>query len=148
MKKITLVLTTLMFLTIASFAKDAKDVSTKVKASFEKIFSAAYDIKWERSNKSYLATFKMDGQNVSALYNEEGELKRSSRSLSLSHLPLKVLTALQERYEGYDIDNTVSEVFENNETNYYIKVENRKHKIILVADASGSFMVEDKVKKK
>ncbi len=146
MKRITLVFAALM-LVANTFAIDANEVSAKVKTSFEKNFSAASDVKWEKSNAIYFGSFKMDGQDVSVVYNEDGELKSSSRKMPLSNLPLKVLLSLKDRYAGYNIDNSVSEVFSNNETKYYIKAENAKNELSLSADASGDFTVENKVKK-
>ena len=142
MKKITLVFAALMLIA-NSFAIDANEVSAKVKTSFEKNFSTASDVKWEKSNTVYFGSFKLNGQDVSVVYNEDGELKSSTRKMPVTNLPLRVLLSLKDRYSGYNIDNTVSEVFSNNETKYYIKAENAKNELKLLADASGDFSVEN-----
>jgi len=137
----------LLLISFNSFADDTNQVAAKVKTSFDKSFPDASDVKWNRSGTIYFGTFKVNDQDISVVYNEDGELKSSSRKLSLSRLPLKVLFAVQDRYSGYNISKEVSEVFSNDESGYLINVENEKNKLALRVDPLGNITVEDKTKK-
>lgn len=148
MKKLTnIYLSLFLLLSVSSFAVDTDEVSEKVKSSFENSFTSASDVKWKIDNGVYFVTFKLNGQDVSAVYNQDGELKSSTRQLSLGQLPLKVLVAIKDKYAGYKINDGILEVFSNDETSYYISAENAKFTVKIKSDASGSLSVTDKVKK-
>ena len=147
MKKLTTFITLLLVAFNAAAAIDSNEVSEKVKTSFQKFFPSASEVKWEKSGAVYFASFKLSDQNISAVYNEEGELKNTSRQLLLSQVPLKVQFSVKERYPGYRISERVSEIFANEEWGYLINVENEKNKLALRVDPSGNITVEDKTKK-
>ena len=146
MKKLTGFVAVLL-ICISSFADDSSEVAAKVKSSFQKAFPAASDLTWKKSGDIYFASFKLNDQSISAVYDSEGELKSSSRSLLLSQVPLRVLFAVQQSYSGYAISDKVSEVFSNSESKYFVNVENEKNKIQLRVDATGDISVENKEKK-
>src|SRR6185436_11228371 len=125
MKKLTSVLCALSLLILASSFTPPKDdtVSAKIKSAFEKTFTSASDVSWKKSGGFYLAYFKIDNQSFSAAYNENGDLLSASRSITLSQLPLNVNFALQHKFEGYTLDNAVTEINVDGLSNYYIKAE-------------------------
>jgi len=60
------------------------------------------------------------------------------------------MVALQGSYPGYKINDDVLESFSNtsSETTYFINLENDKTELKLRGDATGTFTVEDRIKKK
>lgn len=148
MKKLTIILSALVLLVSASaFTKD-ETVSAKVKAAFQKTFTAATDVYWKRVSEFYLADFRINDQNLSAAYNEDGELISASRSVSLAELPLTVSFALKNQFENYTLENIATEVTIEGETNYYIKAENAKRAITIKATSFGDLSIEKKTKKR
>ena len=149
MKKLTIILSALVILISASsFAKD-ETISAKIKIAFQKTFTSATDIHWKKVSEFYFADFRINNQDLSAAYNEDGELVSASRSISLSQLPLNISLALKNKFEGYSVNNTATEINMNGgETNYYIKAENAKHAITIKANTFGELSVVDKTKKK
>ncbi len=63
---------------------------------------------------------------MSAAFNEEGEFLGATRIITLSQLPLSTSLALQDRYAGYTINDSVTEMTTDGQTNYYIAAENSK----------------------
>ena len=149
MKKLTIILSALVILiSTSSFAKD-EAVSAKIKSAFQKTFTSATDIHWKKVSEFYFADFRINSQDLSAAYNEDGELVSASRSISLSQLPLNISLALKNKFEDYTVNNTATEINMNGgETNYYIKAENAKRAITIKANTFGELSVVDKTKKK
>ncbi|MEO6329347.1 MAG: hypothetical protein ABIO55_10455 [Ginsengibacter sp.] len=149
MKKLTSVLFALGLLITASSFTPSKDdtVSAKVKSAFEKTFIAASDVAWKKVNGFYMVNFKINEQDCSAAYNEEGELMSATRILASSQLPLNISLALQNKYADYAIDKSVREITVENETVYYIKADNSKQSLSIKANSAGALSIENKVKK-
>src|SRR5687768_8354672 len=126
MKKLTGILTALvLFVSASSFAPNEEIVSAKIKSAFEKTFTSASDVKWNKSDGFYFANFKINQQFLTAAFNDEGELVGASRNIPLSQLPLNISLALQNDYADYTIAS-VTEMTTEGQTNYYIAAENSK----------------------
>ena len=148
MKKLTVIFAAFSLLLLAtSFALPPDSVSTEIKSAFQKIFSSASDVNWKKVNNYYLATFKVNNQEATAAFNEEGQLMSASRSLTLSQLPLVINLALQNQFPEYTFEKSVSEITIDGQSNYYIKGENEKRIIIIKSTGSGNLNIESKTKK-
>ena len=148
MKKLTGILTALiLFVSASSFAPNEEIVSAKIKSAFEKTFTSASDVKWNKSDGFYFANFKINQQVLSAAFDEEGEFLGASRNITLSQLPLSISLALQNDYADYTI-GSVTEMTTERQTNYYITAENSKRIVTIKADAFGDLSIEKKIKKK
>ena len=148
MKKLTAIFAAFSLLILASsFALPPDSVSIEIKSAFQKIFTSASDVNWKKVNNYYLATFKINDQEATGAYNEEGQLMSASRSLTLSQLPLNINLALQNQFPEYTFEKLVSEITIDGQSNYYIKGETEKKIIIIKANGSGYLNVENKSKK-
>ncbi|MEP6594550.1 MAG: hypothetical protein ABJA71_01335 [Ginsengibacter sp.] len=148
MKKLTAIFAALsLFLLASSFALPPDSVSIEIKSAFQKIFLSASNVSWKKMNNYYLATFKINDQQATAAYDEEGQLMSASRSLTLSQLPLNINLALQNQFPEYTFGKSVTEITIDGQSNYYIKGENDKKIIIIKANGSGNLNVENKTKK-
>ena len=148
MKKLTTVLAGLIFLLLtSSFTFTDTSVNDKIKSVFEKDFAASSDLTWEKYEDVYVASFKLKNTDLTAAYNENGELLAVTRSIPYAQLPLKVSRAVEEKYGPYTIDPSVIELTAD-QTTYFLNVENEKVALKIKADASGYIMVENRLKKK
>jgi hypothetical protein len=150
MKKIKTVLTAIvMLLSISSFAKgpDPEKVTAVVKTAFEKDFSKAIVVNWQKTDEFYFASFLLNNVNVEAAYTETGELIGTSRKISAEQMPLTISLALTEKYKGYQVDNSVTELTFAGVTRYYVTVSDQKLALRLKCLSDGEIQVESKVKK-
>ena len=148
MKKLTTILAAAMiFISASSFAADGP-VSSKIQMAFEKNFISASDVRWQKISNNYFALFTINNQDLSAAYNEDGELLATSRTLNLSQLPMIVTLALQDRYPKYTFGDVITEITANGESYYLIKGGNDKRVISLRAGSSGTLSVESNKKRK
>ncbi len=149
MKKLTTILTALvLFISASSFAPNEEIVSAKIKSAFEKTFTSASEVKWNKSDGLYFANFKINEQILSAAFNEGGELLGATRNIPLSQLPLNISLALQNGYADYTISGSVTEMATEGQTNYYINAGNSKRILTIKASASGVLSIEKKTKRK
>jgi hypothetical protein len=148
MKKIKTVLTAIvMLLSISSFATDPGNVSSVVKAAFESDFTKASVVTWQKTDAFYFASFLLNNVNVEAAYTETGELIGTSRRITAEQMPLSISLALAQKYKGYQVDNSVTELTFASVTRYYVTVSNEKQALRLKCLADGDIQVEKKAKK-
>jgi hypothetical protein len=148
MKKIKIVLTAIvMLLSVSSFASGPEKVTPAVKAAFEKDFSKAILVNWEKTDEFYFASFLLNDVSVDAAYTEAGELIGTSRRISAGQIPLHVSLAIAQNYEGYKVDKSAIELTFAGLTRYYVTVSNEKRALKLKCYSNGEIEVEQKVKK-
>lgn len=147
MKKLTTIVAALLLLiSVSTFATDV-NVSSKIKSSFKKDFTSYSNERWTIKEDAYIVSFKQNDQDLAAAYNEDGDLLSVSRTITLSQLPLSVSMALQNKYSGYAITDSVIELSAEG-TSYFINAENAKYKVRMQADTAGGLNVINKTKKK
>ena len=149
MKKLkTMFAAVAILLATSAFASPGPEkISERVKAEFEKNFTGALNVNWEKKDDFYFASFKLNEKEVSAAYNESGELLGVSRVIETSQLPLNVSLAIASSYKDYAVANNVSEIVFDGQTNYYVNVETSQKVLKLKCNSYGEITVERKTKK-
>ena len=149
MKKLrtVLVATAMLFSTSIFASNEPEKVSAKIKAVFEKDFANAAKVSWEKTDDYYFAYFELDAKQTSAAYNEAGDLLGVSRVIATAALPLNVSMAIAQKYDGYLVAKTATEITFEGQTSYYVTIENEKQKLRLKYTASNGISVENKTKK-
>jgi hypothetical protein len=146
-KLVTIVTATVLLLSTSAFASDANNVNEKIKTAFSKNFSRASDVKWEKKEDFYFASFTVNNIQTEAAYNEDGELVAMSRKIELVQLPLALSLALNEKYPGYIFANNATETTYERQTNYYLTIANSRQVLKIKGTANGDIEVESKTKK-
>lgn len=128
MKKI-ITLFTLAILSIGStFASDI-DINKTAQANFAAHFAKATNVKWEKNDTYYKTSFQLNGQALSALFAENGDMIAVSRNILSPELPVQLQSALKIDLS----DNWISELVEyviDGQTKYYATVEDANGKIV------------------
>jgi hypothetical protein len=149
MKKLTgIFLAIAIVISASSFTVKDDTVSTKVQSAFKNNFSFASDVSWKKLNGLYCAYFKVNDENVSATYNENGELVAASRTHNIDQLPLAVIVALKAKLPGYTIENTATEITADGQNSYFVKAENDKNITVLKITGNTTVDIESKTRKK
>lgn len=149
MKKLkTIFAAAALLLATSAFATSGPEkVAPKVKAIFEKNFTEAANVSWEKSEDYYFANFTLNAKSVSVAYNENGDLLGISRVIATSQLPVNVTLAIDSKYEGYTVAKSATELTYDGETSYYVSVANDKQVLRLKCTSSGDINVDSKTKK-
>jgi hypothetical protein len=147
MKKIFLSLAAVALMGISAFANGNDElVSQKTLAAFKSDFTNATHTTWEQKDGFIKATFSFNGQVLSAYYDNDGVLKAVVRNIVSDQLPLNLLASLKKDYSDYWITD-LFEISADNETTYYVTVEDAGKKVVLKSDGTSYWNVFSKQKK-
>ena len=146
MKPLFILLTFLgSFFTKTSLAA-SNNIAPQVVKAFETTFTDAKDIVWTINSNFYKVDFILNGQAVTAFYNQEGELTAVTRNISSLQLPFMLQTEIKKDYSSYWITN-LFELSNENGTEYYITLEDANNKVVLKSIANAEWSTYSKTKK-
>jgi hypothetical protein len=144
--KILLWTLVLMMSVSTSFAGTITGINEKITESFKKDFATAEDVQWEKSSSFVKATFKLSGQIMFAYYSEEGSLMAVSRNITATQLPIGLLNEVKKNYREFWISD-LFEIAMNNETAYYITLQNGDYTLVMKSNGGSSWDVFKKERK-
>jgi hypothetical protein len=139
--------TVLLATSISAAPSGPEKVAPKVRAAFEQNFVTAQNVSWEKTEDLYFAYFELNNRDVTAAYNESGELVGTSRVLTMEQVPLSVSLAIAEKYKGYTVAKNATEITYDGLTSYFVTIENNKQVLKLKCSANAEISVESKIKK-
>lgn len=130
--------------TTTSHASDGI-VTPEVLQSFQSKFATAKNAGWSVTQGLYKVQFLMDGQSITAFYNEDGTMAAVTRHIAPAQLPVSLQTVLKNTYK----DHWISGLFElsNDEgVQYYVTLEDADTQVVLKS-AAASWSVFQKNRK-
>ena len=148
MKKSILSIAIVLMMGLSAFAakNDEADVNQLAVKSFHKEFVNARNIKWEQKVGYVKVEFTLNDQVLYAYYNNDGQLTAVVRNIVSDQLPISLLTMLKRDYTGFWISD-LFEVAADDQTNYYVTLENADKKIVLRSNGIDSWDVYSKTRK-
>jgi hypothetical protein len=148
MKKSILSIAIVLMMGLSAFAakNDENDVNQLAVKSFHKEFVNARNIKWEQKVGYVKVEFTLNDQVLFAYYNNDGLLTAIVRNIVSDQLPITLLTTLKRDYTGFWISD-LFEVASDDQTNYYVTLENADKKIVLRSNGIDSWDVYSKTRK-
>lgn len=144
MKKMILTLA-IAVSTFSAFAGE-DDVNPKVLNAFKTEFRTAGDVKWTAGSNYFEAKFIYKDKFLFAYYDINGELLGVTRYISPVDLPFSLQKTLSKDYHDYWISDLM-EVAKNNETTYYVTLENSDTKLVLKSTDTYGWSFYKKIKK-
>lgn len=84
-------------ITTGAFAQkmNADKLPVAVKSAFAKEYAEAKDVKWDKENNDYEASFKMKGEDLSVLFDSKGMVVETEKEIAVKELPGSVQTAMK-----------------------------------------------------
>lgn len=147
MKKTILALAMLVTTGLTSaFANKSGEINQRAIASFGKDFVSAKNASWQQSSDYAKVTFSLNNHVLFAYYNQQGELLAVIRNVLTDQLPIQLLTEMKKRFSNY----WVTELFEvatEDQTNYFVTLENSDEKIVLKSVGFDEWVVYQKENK-
>jgi acyl-CoA synthetase (AMP-forming)/AMP-acid ligase II len=144
MKK--LIIFTCLFAALSATASNPPEVSEKVLKAFNETFMKATEVVWHEVQNLYEASFKQSEVISRAIYDQDGNLLRTTRYYSQENLPINILTKLQKRFAGKSVYG-ITELSTDDEVSYHITMQDEKNWYIIKADNWGGLDLEKKYKK-
>jgi hypothetical protein len=124
------VLLTLGLSSINAKATPSRGGVELITASFHKDFRHAELLATETAKNYTKFTFKLNGTILFAFYSGNGDLLAITHNITSSQLPLELFLQLKRDYDSYWITD-LFELNANNNTNYYITLENANSRLTL-----------------
>ncbi len=120
MKKIIAILTiALISTTTVAFADNNRAIdNSRVLTAFHEKFSTTSNVSWYKTKGGYIARFTLHSSKVTAHFDESGHLITTSRTITDSELPLRVITGLIKKYPDQKIHHITE--FNNEEGSVYV----------------------------
>jgi len=127
--------------------KNTINVGTQIQSSFEKEFTGASSVKWERiQDHIYQVGFSYNNERLNAFYDEDGQLVATGRFINENALPSSVKKNLAHKYASYELQQVI-EVSQNNETSYLLVIADEQSKLTVQAYNNGNLIVFKKEKR-
>lgn len=147
-KQIILSIATMLMIGISAFAgvSDEVKVNHQAQESFKRDFTNARNISWEQKQDYVKVTFSLNEQVLFAYYSYNGELQAVVRNIVSDQLPINLLTDLKKDYTDFWITD-LFEIASDDQTTYYVTLENANKKIVLKSESASSWNVFSKTKK-
>ena len=130
----------ILMLALSSFSltSNATDVvSAKALKSFQTTFAQATEAEWTVTENYYKVQFLLNGQTISAFYNDEGKLITVTRNISSLQLPIILQTELKKEYNNYWITD-LFEMSSDYGAEYYLTLEDADNKTILKSSVGSN----------
>lgn len=146
MKHSILLSANLLLFAMASFAQEKEHASKAVvppqsaKTAFAKSFPGSSKIKWEKEGDGFEVNFLQDDKQMSAVYNNAGELQETELTIATTALPADIITYVHEHYKAAKIKEAAKITKANGEINYEAEV-NKKD---VIFNSNGKFIREAK----
>ncbi len=107
MKRIIIVLLTVTLVGNAAYAQkiSADKVPAPVASAFKAKFPNATKTNWEMENANeYEACFKLNGEEISANFDNTGKWLETETEIKVSDLPSPIQTVLKRDFSGFEVE--------------------------------------------
>jgi hypothetical protein len=129
--------------------KEAVQVPQPAKAAVSKAYPGARNVKWEKENNLFEATFVSNKKEMSVLVDDRGVIREEETEIVKSELPAVVTASLKKDFAGYKIGET-ARIVSNNVTTYEAEVDKGGTTFEVIFDNKGNVMkktIEDEKEK-
>lgn len=113
-----------------------KDVPSVVQTAFAAKFSNATEVDWVLEEGKYEAGFEANEQEISALFDAQGNLLETETEIAVSALPAPVAAAVTQMYPGKKIKEAAQITDAAGKVTYEAEVQGKD----LIFDAYGNFL--------
>lgn len=122
------------------------EINKQAAKAFSNDFKNATNVSWEQKDNYVRVTFTMNEQVLFAYYDNNGNLQAVVRNIVSEQLPINLLTQLKTEYSGFWISD-LFEVASDDQTTYYVTLENADKKIVLNSVNAADWNVYSKFRK-
>lgn len=112
------------------------DLPEAVKITFQKHYSAARKVKWEKQGDVYEAEFLMDKLDMSAIFDTAGIILETEIEIPVSELPLFCRAGIEEKFPDEKIKEAAKIIKTDGTVFYEAEVNGRD----IFFDAQGNLL--------
>jgi hypothetical protein len=142
MKKSVMMIALIMF-SFASFGQKTKEqnVPQVIKNALHEKFPNATEVKWDKEENNYEASFKNNKVDNSILFNANGKIIETEIAITVSQLPKKALQYLNDNFKNQKVKEAAKIITEKGNLIYEAEIKGKD----LFFDENGNFINKEKV---
>lgn len=129
-------LITLLLVSFTAFAQQV-NIPKAAKDSFSKLYPKAAEVKWDKENGDYEAGFKLNGKDMSIIFDNSGKALETETAIEISQLPVGIDKYIKDNYKDYQITGAAEIVKSNGEKLFEAEVTKGNNKKDLFFDSKG-----------
>ena len=135
------ILAVALFATSVAMAQDLNpaDVPVNLIDAFNKEYSGATDVEWEKELDHYKVEFDLKRQDYEVWYNASGKVLKKEIEIAEAELPQAIRDAIKSQYAGYRVDD-VEMIWQNNTTTYEVELEKGQAEIHIIFDKNAKVL--------
>lgn len=142
MKKYTLIITA-FFLAFSLTACGQNKVPASVKTAFSKKFPSVKKVHWAPEGKTeWEAEFTMNGKDMSANFDLQGNWKETETALKTTRLSTKAMETLSSQFPGYSVED-VSFTETPKYSAYEIVIEKGESRLEVTINKMGQLIAKE-----
>lgn len=126
----------LLLVTFTAFAQQL-NVPKSVKDTFSRLYPKATEVKWNKENQDYEASFNLDGKKMSVIFDKNGKVMETETAIEISQLPKGIEKYVMDNYKGFKIIDAAKIVKANGEELFEAEITKGKEKKDLFFDKNG-----------
>lgn len=132
-----------LFATVAVSAQDLKssEVPSNLISNFEKEFSNAQDVEWEKEMDFFKVEFDIYKKEQEIWYDASGKIFKMEKELNETELPQAIKSKISSSYASFKIDD-IEMKEEDGKTTYEIELEDERKEKTVIFDESGAVISE------
>ena len=140
MKKTAITMVVLLFATgMCAQKMQQRNVPVKVKSSFQILYPAARNVKWDKEGKEYEASFHANKTDNSVLLDLQGNIIETEVEIQLNQLPIGILEYVKTQY-GKETKEGTKIIDAEGRVTYEVEFKGMD----LIFDSNGKFIKEFK----
>ncbi len=123
------------------FAQKVKEseVPQVVKTAFAKAYPKVKDVKWDKEDGAYEASFDQNKADASVLFNADGTIKEVETEIEHNQLPAAVKNTLAKEYADYKVEGA-AKIVAGGVTTYEAEVKKGKQTFDFIFDVDGKLL--------
>ncbi len=118
----------------------------KAETKFNAAFPNAENVRFTAASDHTTISFRWNGQDMKAFYDNDGNEIATSRNIKLSNLPARAQQTIAQKYSGYTAAEAIEFDHVQDGVSYYVSLQDETTKVILQISSQGSINVFKKSK--
>ena len=133
----------LIMLSFVSFAQKTKEqnVPQIIKDALTEKFPNVKNVKWDKEENNFEASFKNNNIDNSILFNANGKIIETEIAIEVNQLPKNALQYLKDNFKNEKVKEAAKIITEKGHLIYEVEIKGKD----LFFDENGNFITKDKV---
>lgn len=132
-----------LFTTSVAMAQDLnpESVPGNLKDAFNKEYSRATDVEWEKELDHYKVEFDLNRRDHEVWYNASGKVLKKEIEITKADLPQAIRDVIKSKYVDYRVDD-VDMIWQKNATTYDVELEKGQNEKHVIFDSNAKVLNE------